>query len=413
MKQHLLSTSLQIPSKTPHLLIAGLPGMGKDNFGEGYITKKIGKYKVFDLHNESRGEGMYYSLKQDDIVMQNRMKALSNGILKPRAYKNKIIMFLGHNLKKMPILPKNVEVCVFNEQWLSNDDLKDFLVFNESQSGLLDTIFEIHEDKHITLTELYNFLLGASKENSKEKRQLKNYGGAHYLSISTIKRRCRSILRSGIFYNDDGDIPKYFKYLNLEDEARSRDVLTTFSTYLIEDEYISFVCFNVLLKKLIELIELRQVNIPLLFYIRELNDFYFQKQNAPSYVISIRNSIEKILRRGRFLGRSKIMVVANTQLPNDLPSVVFNSFNKFVVFRLPLSESKRFLNKATIPLFYLYKIHKLEVGMAMYIANGMFYYPERINPTQHKKSEPEFDVFTHLNKVYQYANYKNSNFISA
>ena len=114
MRLHLLSTTLQIPSKTPHLLIAGLPGMGKDNFGEGCITKKIGRYKVFDLHNESRGEGMYYSLKQEDFAMKKRMELLSQGILKPRTYKNKIIMFLGHNLKKVPILPKNVEICVFN-----------------------------------------------------------------------------------------------------------------------------------------------------------------------------------------------------------------------------------------------------------------------------------------------------------
>ena len=409
MRIHLLSESLQIPSKTPHLLIGGLPGMGKDNFGEGYITKKIGKYKVFDLHNESRGEGMYYNLKQDDFVMQARTKALSNNILKPKRYNNSILMFLGHNLKKINSLPKNVQISVFNERWISNDDLKDFLAFNDSQAGLLDTIFEIHNDEPITLTETYKFLMDASAANSKARREIKKYG-AHYTSINTIKRRARSLLKSGIFYDDSKDVPKKFKYLDLEKEAKDKNVITTFSTYLIEDDYIKYVCLNVLLKKLIELTELRKLKIPLLIYVKELNDFYFQKREAPPFILGIRNSIEKLLRKGRFMGHSKIMVVANTQLLNDIPFTIFNLFNKFMIFRLPINDSRRLLTKSTIPSLYLYNISKLDVGMAVYVANGVFNYPVRISPTLHKKSEPNFDVLSHLNKIYGVVNYKNTNF---
>ena len=283
------------------------------------------------------------------------------------------------------------------------------MAFNDSQSGLLDTIFEVHEDKHITLSELYDFLLDASAMNSKERRTLKKYG-VHYASISTIKRRIRSLLKSGLFYNAPEDVPDKIKYLNLEAEAKNRDIVTTFSTYLIEDEYIRMVCMNVLLKKLIELIELRQTDIPMLFYIRELNDFYFQKKDIPPYIFGIRNSVEKILRKGRFLGKSKIMVCANTQLLNDLPSQIFNAFNKFMIFRLPFSDAKRLLNKATIPLQYLYNISQLDVGMSVYIANGIYYYPLRISPTLHKKSEPEFDVFTHLNSIYGSVDYSKLKF---
>ena len=58
----------QIRSKTKHMLVVGMSGFGKDMFSEGYVARMASKgYKVFDLNSESRGEGMYYSLLQDDF----------------------------------------------------------------------------------------------------------------------------------------------------------------------------------------------------------------------------------------------------------------------------------------------------------------------------------------------------------
>lgn len=409
MRQHFLTPVLQVQSKTPHLLIAGVSGYGKGMFGEGYSAKYCGRFKVWDINSESRGEGMYYGLKQDEWVFKQRLNIMSNNIFNPQQYPNEIIMFLGKNIEKLPKLPKNIKVCVFNEDWLTNDDLKDFLAFNESQAGLMDTLFEIHGDRHLTLSYVYEYLTRAGIEGTSQKRELKRYG-AHYVSINTIKRRARSLLRSGIFYNDQRDVPAKFKYLNIEESARDKDSITTFSTYLIEDEYIRYICVNVLLKKLIELIELRQTDIPMLFYIREGNDFYYQK-DPPPYVYGIRNSIEKILRKGRFIGKSKIMVVMDTQLIKDIPDQVFNAFNKFMIFRLPLSDSKKLLYKATIPSLYLYNLSKLEVGMAMYIANGLYYYPIYTAPTFHKKSEPDFDVFEYLGSIYNFEDYSQTYFL--
>ena len=107
--------------------------------------------------------------------MLKKISILSNYILKPRSYGNEIIMFLGHNLKKFSTLPKIVKICVFNEDWVTNDDLKDFLAFNESQAGLLDTIFEIHNDEHMTLTEFYKFLIKTSEPLSKERKKLNKF----------------------------------------------------------------------------------------------------------------------------------------------------------------------------------------------------------------------------------------------
>ena len=108
---------------------------------------------------------------------------------------------------------------------------------------------------------------------------------------------------------------------------------------------------------------------------------------------------------------SKIMLVCDTQLLNDIPTYMFNSFNKYILFRLPLGDSKRILNKATIPPQYLLALSRLEVGYYMGVISGAFQYPCMALPTLHKKSEPDFDVFEHLINLYGAKNYSSSIFI--
>ena len=410
MRLNKLTNVLLLRSKTPHTLIGGISGFGKGVFGEDYSAKHIGEYKVFDLNSHSRGEGMFYGFRQDNPEMLKQLAYLSNGILKPRRYDNEIFMFLGNNLKKLKQLPNNLKIVVFNEEWITNEDLKNFLAFNETQIGLLDTIFEMNDDAHITLTELYEFLMKVTISKSKEREKLKEYGGSHYMTMNTIKRRARSLLRSGLFYNDEDDMGDYFNYLDLEESVKNFNAITTYSRYLIDNPYTSYVCMNVLIKKFIEFIELRESDVPLLFYIRELNDFYIMK-DPPQYVVEIQDNIDKILRKGRFLGKRKIMLVTDTQLFNDIPTYLFNGFNKYVAFRLPVNDSKKLLNKATIPPQYLIALSQLEVGYYLSVISGAFQYPCRALPTLHKKAEPDFDVFEHLTDIYGAKDYSSSNFL--
>lgn len=394
----------------PFKLGATVSGFGKGVWDEGYVTKHIGEWKVFDINSESRGEGMFYGFGQDNKSMLEKIDYLSNGLLRPRAYPNEIIMFLGNNLKKLKQLPKNVKIVVFNEEWITNEDLKSFLAFNESQMGFMDTVFEINDDKHITLTDFYKYLMKVSMPKSRERTQLKEFGGGHYMTINTLKRRARSLLRSGLFWNDSNDIPDYFEYLDLEASVKNPEAITTYSRYLIDNPYTSYVCMNVLIKKFIEFIELRESEVPMLFYVRELNDFYRMK-DPPQYVIEIQENLDKILRKGRFIGKHKIMLVADTQYFNDVPTHIFNGFNKYIAFRLPLNDSKRLLNRATIPPQYLLALSRLEVGYYMSVISGAFQYPCRALPTLHKKAEPDFDVFEHLTSIYGAKDYSTSSFI--
>ena len=423
MRINRLITPKQIVSKTKHTLIAGLSGYGKGMFGEFYATQFVGHEKVFDLHSESRGEGMYYSLPQTDSTMLRKIYYLSNSRLiryndikdpKSKQISNEIIIFRGKLLSKLPQLPSNIKVTTFNEEWLTNEDLKKFLAFNDSQQGFLDSIFELFEDRHIKLSELYNFLMKAGRnKNGIESKALKEMG-AHYMVTNIIKRRARTLLRSGIFFNaleeTPEDMQNYFHFLDLARSLKDINTITSFSTYLIEDEYIKYVAEAVLLKKFIELIETRQYSIPIVFYIREMNDFYYIV-TPPPYVIEIQQSIEKILRKGRFLGGAKVTVIGDTQLLDDIPDYLFNSFNKFICFRLPLKDSSKLLRKATIPQEYLYKLAGCDVGQGMFVANGAFEYLALFLPTLHQKSDPEVDVFAYLGRIHGIKDYADSSYV--
>ena len=408
---HRLKEPKTIFSKVPHTLIAGGSGTGKGMQGEFYVPQfALDGEKVFDMNSEDRGEGMYYSLPQTNPALIRSIKYLSNGILKPRTYENEIIMFLSHRLKKLKKLPKNIKVCVFREDWLENDDLKNFLAFNDNQADFMDAVFELHGDVKMNLHYLYKFLQAAGK--SKESRESKaiRATGVHFASVNVIKKRTRALLRSGLFYNNEDDLNKYFYYLNLEESLQQRKVITTFSTYLITNEYMRFICINMLLKKFIELLESRKHFIPIVFYFREGNDFFYQDKPQP-YIMGIRDSIEMLLRKGRSLGGSKITMVMDTQYIKDLPDSVFYGFAKHFLFRLPVKDSKKMQNKATIPELYLHKLSEAKVGMCMYIASGVFEYPYRCLPTLHAKADPKIDVFLYLAKEFGEIDYSKSSFL--
>lgn len=409
-----LIKEVKLKSKTGHLAIFGMPGYGKGNFGEQYVAglSRVG-YKVFDINSQDRGEGMYYSFKQTQSNMTRKIDMLTQGIVRPQKYKSEIVMFCGNNLKKLKFMPANVKVCSFNEEWLEPNDLIDILAPNsENQAGLLHAVFEYFEEEKgqnkVTLTQLFNFFRASRDKKSEEGIALK---GQHYLSIGTLTRRIRSILKSGIFYSNKNDMEKgLFQYLDLDEHMRKQDVITSFSTYLVDDEYIRYICIYVLLKKFMEKLEMRKSKVPLCFYIREGNDFFFMKK-PPAYALGIQNNISKILRKGRAVGGAVVNVVMDTQFPNDLPDYIYNGFNQVAAFRLPLSEARKLNNKATIHEEYLKKLSRAEVGVYMFVGNGMFHWPVFALPTLHKKAEPNFDVFNYLISLHGRSDYSDSQFL--
>ena len=162
----------QLNSKTKHEIIFGGSGMGKGMYDEGYFTKHVSQgYKCIDLNSLDRGEGMFYGLKQDDFSLQRKIKMLTNDAIKPTAYKNEIVMFLGTGIRFMQNIPKNIKVCVFNEDDMDNEDLKNFIALTESQQAFMETFFDMCGNKKVPLQFLYDYMTNASK--SKESKEWK------------------------------------------------------------------------------------------------------------------------------------------------------------------------------------------------------------------------------------------------
>ena len=145
-------------------------------------------------------------------------------------------------------------------------------------------------------------------------------------------------------------------------------------------------------------------------YIREGGDFYNPRDDTP-YIYGIQRMIEAIVRRGRSVGSSEIMVVMDTQYPSDLPDSLLSGFNKKIAFRTTTTESKKFLRSADIPYLYLLKLSGAQVGQSMQIVGGQFKYPVTTLPTSHKKADIDFDVFQYLGGKFGWTDYSNSKFI--
>jgi len=402
----------QLPSKTKHTLIVGISGYGKGNFGEDYVARTTHKgFVVLDINSQERGEGMYYGLKQTNSHMLYKTRLLTEDVIQPQSYENKICMFLGTGLKNLKKVPNNVQLCIFSEKWMDNEDLKNFIALNDAQRNYMETFFEMHANQKIPLKYFYDFMRKATHDHySKEYIGLKDFGLTNYATLSTLMKRALWLLRSGVFYDNKVEVPSKFNYINLEEDVSKGGRIISYSTYLQEDDNIKQICIYMLLKKFLQLLASRKIATPMCVYIREGGDFYNPRDDTP-YIYGIQRMIEAIVRRGRSVGSSEIMVVMDTQYPSDLPDSLLSGFNKKIAFRTTTTESKKFLRSADIPYLYLLKLSGAQVGQSMQIVGGQFKYPVTTLPTSHKKADIDFDVFQYLGGKFGWTDYSNSKFI--
>ncbi len=391
----------KIPSPTRHLLITGLSGYGKDFFGEFYISQKMKGNKVIDVFSDIRGEGFFYEIPNDNKFLMKRLKFLTNGQLKPKKFKQEIIMFNGTRLADYPELPANVKVVTFRQKDLTNDDLMDFIAYNDTQRGLLDMLF-YYNKKTMTLDDVEDYLRKSIEPNTEENRILK---GGHIATKFTMLRRIAAIKQSGLFHEGDRDLMDEFDPLKC---VQDKDTITTFSTMLLPRDDLRGLALGLAIKKIIDM---RRKNLdkernPVVLYVRELSGFYADAK--ATYYSLIKSQFNFILREGR---DNLFTLVANTQLPTDVPEYVLYNFNNFFCLKVP--EPKFLQRKAMIPNKYIDKLKNLtEPGIGMYVSNGSFRYPVRSIPTLHLKKTEGFDVLDYLSSIYGKKNFEKSEYLS-
>ena len=386
---------LKADSYTKHMAIFGISGTGKDIMGERYITTKVGKHKVIDLFSEERGEGMFYSMKSTNQSLNRKLNWLSSGRLEPQEFKNDIIMFLGRDIEYITKLPANVKVVTFSEEDITNDDLIDFLAFNESQRGLMQMCLYNNMNKNMTFTAIETYLKRARTKGSMANREMI---GMNTMSCFTILRRISVIKSSGLFYT--GTNPKIHKF-RFEDMIKNKDTITTVSTLLLPSDDLRGLALGIVMKKIIDTRKKSKDRTPVLFYIREAS--YFYHKEAPVYYNLIKESINKILREGR---DNLLTCVLNTQLPQDLPNNIYKQFGKILCLRVP--DPKILLQKALVDNRTMKKIANLQQkGTGIYIYSGGYAYPVRVPPSYHQKKSEGFDVFSYLSTKFGNIDYSD------
>ncbi|MBU1075708.1 MAG: hypothetical protein KKH98_00350 [Spirochaetes bacterium] len=386
-----------LDSPTKHLAIPGLSGRGKDMFGEGYITQKIGKTKVIDFHSVERFEGFFYGIPQTDAKLIERMNMLSHGIMRPTTFNNEIILFCGKRLLNIhkKRVPKNISIFTLDKNDLTNEELIDFLGKTTAAKEYVNLILYANRDKVMNIDDMENLLIDIIQTPGKDREPL--YKGMVATTLSILLRNIALIKSSGLFSDA-------FPKLNIKKLVENKKVISTISCFLQVSHIERAIVLSVVLKKMIKYRYESNKKIPLTLYIREMQTFY--KKEYDSEYSLIRDMIRDVLEQGR---DSLITLVCNFQIFKQLPSDIANQFSsgKVFSFALPLKEGEKLLNYAPIPKMYLAKLQMCSKGQGMYVVNGMFRYLMEVIPTRHMKKTEGFDVWNHLGAAYGWNNYEH------
>jgi len=386
----------QVRSDVLHMRIMGWSGKGKDVFGEQYITQKVGKFKVIDFHSVERNEGFFYSIPNTNPSMLRRLQFFANGRLKPKSFKNDIVMICGRKILKQDRLPKNVSIRSLDKDLFVDNDMIPFLTNTHAGEGLLQMIFffnEVRGEKPMNIDDLQNYLLKIINDQlpDMETTAFKSSKGN---VVPPILRNIISLKSSGIF-------SEKFPKISLDELLKDSQSITTISYSLLDTSLERAVAQSLLLNMVVKQrdeIKKKAKLIPLLIYYREFQVAY-NKHDESFYrnCSMLRQKFWWILTEGR---DNKITLIANYQTPKQIPDNVANQFQKHFSLAVPKKEAESFQSFAPIPPLTINKLSLCGRGQGLFFASGTYKYPVEVMPTLHMKKEAGFNVMEHLQKVF-------------
>lgn len=410
MKQYMLNRKIHIKylddvkvdNVVPHTLISAGSGHGKDMLGERLITEKIGKYKVIDFYSDSREEGFFYGLPNDNKKYIESLATFSKNKLQARGFDSDIYMILGKRLFLFSQLPKNVHVVTLDEQDFKGEPVIDFLAGNSNPSREMLTMMfwvlrERYRIREPTLSDVEAEIERIRQEQEKPKKDqfyiTKNYQNIHYMTLGSIFRNIIKIRESGIFTTDDR-----FQKISIKKILENPNIITTFSMQLLENDMQKALALGMIAKKIVDF-KMQFKELPqVLVYMREIQKFYQKRDdNMDIHFSLLKNQIYYMLTEGRDTG---IILYANAQDFEAQLSAINPYFHQLIIGRQSKKTADKLNNWAYIPRQILDKVPTLEPGVFLIISMGKFYYPVFSPPTMHKKKEAGFRVLEHLTKKY-------------
>ncbi|MBU1077102.1 MAG: hypothetical protein KKH98_07410 [Spirochaetes bacterium] len=361
---------------TEHTLITGKSGSGKSNSAEYLLTQNVGKYKCIDLYDDGRGESMTYSIPESDQKLIRRMEDLSLFSLVPKSFDNDIIMLAGERadiLKKE--LPEQVKICSIDQNDITLEDLKFLLASTESAGYAIDMLRT--KLGNLTLDKIYDALM---VDNPKDDDYIKGMGTVKY----SILRNLSKWLDSPLF-----DTKKY-PPVNFQKTFADKKKITSFSTYLQEDEDSKALIYGLILKKIFYSKRNKRIKSPIVTFIREISNLAGRNKISTHYQMAER-FILRTLREGRDYG---CYIIADTQRGRDILPIMRRNFGIHIAMRQDLQEVKDYLLELQeIDTLTLRKIPHLKRGEAI-IATGVdYFYPVFFPPTQHHHKKEKENIF--------------------
>lgn len=317
---------------------------------------------------------MTYFLKETDEKLIKRIHDLSNYRLEPKGFKTQIIMFAGERLEviKEKDIPSQVQICSINEKDITIDDLKLLLANTENARNTIDYLISLFGN--MRLKELYDRLI---IQDEKDPNYIKGLGNTKW----GIIRNLAKWLKSPLF-----DTKKY-PPINFKKILGDIKTITSFSTYLQEDEDTKALIYGLILKKIFFAKRNKIIENIVNVYIREISNLAGRNKISHNYTLS-EKYILRILREGRDYGA---YLFCDTQRANDLLPIMRRQFGIHIAMRQDLKEVKEYLLELQeIDDITLSKIPHLGRGEAIICTGIEYFYPILFPPTlHHHKRERE------------------------
>ncbi|MFC1648870.1 ATP-binding protein [Nanoarchaeota archaeon] len=372
-------------SFTDHMLVSGKSGSGKSNTCEFLATQQVGKVKVIDVYDDGRHENFLYGLPEQSPKLIYKMLRYSDEQILPRTYQSECFMIAGNRLQYIKKLPANIQVVSLDEDTLNISDLYYLLGHSDSSRALLSQLQ--FEQGDMSLRELLEFL--EQPDDTLKKM------GVHFMSKYSILRSIKRWIGSGMFSDD-------FPKLDIKKVLKDKKTITSFSSYLLEEESQKALFYGLLLKQVLDAKRWHQTKHRVLVYVREISNFVGSYSGA-EWSMAQKNLLS-ILREGRDVG---VTLLADTQRARDLHPSFRRQFGTIVQMKADLADADTVREVVDVPQGIIRKIPKLKVGEGLVLSGSHYYYPCFFLPARHMHKKPHLNIMRLLSNIHGTVDYSS------
>lgn len=369
-----------------HFFITGQTGSGKSVAAEWRLIQytRSKKFLVIDCGDMGRFENFCYSLPEKNAALINRLYTLSEGKEPPNTTDSMNLLICGSGLYTTPKLPKNVTLCSFKKEDMKIKymtrilgDTKNLMITLQNLQAKFGEDFNLADLEELTF-------------KGKVRGKKAGFYWGHQSTRNMMINHLRAWLKSGIF-SDHPDVKK----IDFKEIFNTTGKIISLNSYLLmthENE----IAYSIWLDQIFELKRTRQINYPIVMYIRELSNFM---------AWGVCKDIIRILAtQGRGYG---IYLVACFQSPTQIqPTVIRQQAGYTLQLKAGLAAASHLLEIQIVPKDVIWKVPMFRSGEGILVTGQGWFKNVQIPPTPHMHADPRrFDVLNEMGETYGWKDY--------